>query len=405
MRRRAGTIAVKALLATLLLLTVACTDGGGVTIEHLETDVALAGPIVAVGDRLIGSELRPGGSEASYGLWASDTGRRWEPVQLPGDDVSGELVLHAARRTGNVVAVAGSQPYEHPTIGTPAAPAFAWITEDGDRWRGGKVADHLWGGPPAVQEAGGLVLAGAPLDQTFRVWALEEGNWVEGTIEPPLPVPDGVTVRLETLWRSARGWRATLAEGTGGGNVLWQLLSEDGRTWRSSACEHGCLNVLRAGDLLLADHEVSLDDGQTWKRMRVPGFRDPWFSDLAEDPDGGWLVGNGADWDVGPEAQLLRSDDGFVWEQVRTPTCDPDDRRWPDFEGFVELGGRLLVAWSCGDEARVDRWHLLEVDGLQAEVVATVPGGSRELIVHRGRLLAPRYGADGRLQGFDLVRL
>jgi hypothetical protein len=325
------------------------TDAG-IQATRLEPEIEGDAQLLVEADQIVGGEidLSVVGDEGEVlvalveeGLTSplvrsTDYGESWQLVELP-NGISTLESRHASQVDASLL-VSATDPDDR---------QYILVSDDARTWRGG------------------------PVDLGPRGTGL--GQYPGQLLDGRLAVP---------LMRSERD-EGLLVSSDGGSS--WQPVDCPAESV-SDGFPGSCLTLnAEDGGLWLREHEVSLDEGQTWQTVEVrpdPGATaSPKIAAAVAPSDGNWLgVTNVIVNDGGYNAHraiLARSADGLRWETVLSDPCSRTgmDYRHSWFSRPVPLGDGWVVASTCTSpegEALRSELHLLDHDGTQPALLAAV---------------------------------
>lgn len=276
-------------------------------------------PVLAAGGSLVALTTDSEGDVLSV-VRSADLGKTWRSVDLPG--VTASLVRLVLAEAGPLVVATGGTDRDS-----------AWVTGDGQGWRGGPVPTQPDGAllAPAVRQPDGRVVVGTQGSGDARLVLTADGGATWQVVECP------------ATFRPAGSPRCEVPSDAGG--QLW----------------------LRGAD-------VSLDAGRTWKPVTVGASNVPRVESAVGLPGGGWL--GSAVTLPAPTTRaglLVRSTDGVAWQPVVESPCGAGQG------GTVSrpraFGDRWLVTWTCVDDndaPQRSHLYLVDRDGSQGRVLVTV---------------------------------
>ncbi|GIJ66809.1 hypothetical protein [Virgisporangium ochraceum] len=251
---------------------------------------------------------------------SADLGRTWRYVDLPG--LTASLVRLGLAEAGPLVVATGGTDNDS-----------AWVTGDGQGWRGG----------PVPTQPGGALLAAAVRQPDGRVVVGTQGS---------------DDARLVV---------------TADGGSTWQVV-DCPATFRPAGSPRCEVPRDAGGDLWLRGADVSLDAGRTWKPVTVGTSSVPRVEDAVALPGGGWL--GSAVTLTAPTTRtgvLVRSTDGVAWQPVVESPCGAG--QGATVSGPRRIGDRWLVTHTCvdaDDAPQRSHLYLVDRDGTRGRVLVTV---------------------------------
>lgn len=351
-------------VATALLsacLTLGCSgDDGPPTVRTVRTE----GPTPATGVLTTDAGVVARDAEDALGLLGSPDGIRWKPIELPHAPVGLDAVI-GPRRTGGLVEFAGVQAAPEPFI-TPAV-QFAWASDDGRTWWGGRIAPGDASSAPVLAGPieGTLLAAHNPLDDdTVRIatmprsgtWATAPVSGVSRTVSIP---PLTEIAQIGNAWSDPEGWHATLTFAGAARPIGGIVTSPDrGRHWSYRPCPSAtapeCATRSGGAGLLFRGRQVSTDGGRHWERFTITPTPDADVSPVitpVHHGDEGWLAVGDA-YPIGDRSTgfLLTSTDGVHWRSRVPDRCAEQlrhDRPNSAFTPPARLDGRWWSLYTC----------------------------------------------------------